>query len=211
MYELFILGKLMHRPMHGYLLQSIINAALGPHRRLGWGTLYPLLRRLEQGGLIGAVRSGKAADGRRTKTYRATALGRERFFELMRSSDQSCIEQRDLFRIRLSNFGHLGTEDQLAILAAYRHFLTDLASHSEAMAGEVRKAPGLADTERPYVLKAIDHQRHLAASEATWVDNLIRVIGGEHEHKADNNRVHSKHDGDHRRRPGARAGSARRQ
>ena len=87
MYELFILGKLMHRPMHGYLLQSIINAALGPHRRLGWGTLYPLLRRLENGGFISAQRA-KSSDGRGTKTYRVTAKGRERFFELMRSSGE---------------------------------------------------------------------------------------------------------------------------
>ena len=86
MYELFILGKLMHRPMHGYLIQSIIiNAALGPFRKLSWGTLYPLLRKLKQSGLI-AVQDGKSSDQRGTKYYRTTPRGRTRFFELMRTA-----------------------------------------------------------------------------------------------------------------------------
>jgi hypothetical protein len=43
------------------------------------------------------------------------------------------------------------------------------------MSGEVLKAPGMAAAERPYVLNAIDNQRHLAASEIEWVDALIQT------------------------------------
>jgi DNA-binding PadR family transcriptional regulator len=107
MYELFILEKLMHRPMHGYLLQSIINAALGPFRRVSWGTLYPLLRRLEQAGFI-AVEANKSSDGRRTTNYRIMRLGRLRFFEPMRATGDQGADYRDLFRVKLSNFGHVG-------------------------------------------------------------------------------------------------------
>jgi DNA-binding PadR family transcriptional regulator len=209
MYELFILGKLMHRPMHGYLLQSIINAALGPHRRLSWGTLYPLLRKLEQGDLI-AAQSGKSSDGRRTKTYSVTTAGRHRFFALMRSNAKRYSEFRELFRIRLANFGHLGTADRLAILEDYRSFLAALVSHSEAMAAAVLNAGGIAPAERPYVLKAIDHQRHLAASEVVWLVDLIRSQGGDHEETTTNRPVDSKPRGAGSRRSGARAGSDRR-
>jgi len=208
MYELFILGKLMHRPMHGYLLQAIINAALGPHRRLSWGTLYPLLRRLEQGGFI-TVRGSNSRDGRGTKTYRITARGRQRFFILMRSGAESDSEFRGLFRIRLANFGHLGTADRVAVLEEYRKFLAALVSHSEAMAAAVLNAPGMAPVERPYVLQAIDHQRHLAASEIAWLDELIQATGGEHEKTTKNRRVDSKPRGSGSRRIGARAGGAR--
>lgn len=215
MYELFILGKLMHRPMHGYLLQSVMNAALGPHRRLGWGTLYPLLRRLEQSGFI-VARGGNSRDGRGKKTYRVTADGRQRFFAMMRASAEPDAEFRDLFRIRLANFGHLGTADRMAVLEEYRKFLAALISHSEAMASAVLNAPGMALGERPYVLKAIDHQRHLAASEIAWLDEMIEEIGGNDGKTTKKRRVDSNPRGSGSRRTssrgggGSRAGSARR-
>lgn len=30
MFELFILSKLLHRQMHGYLIQTVLNSAGGP-------------------------------------------------------------------------------------------------------------------------------------------------------------------------------------
>jgi DNA-binding PadR family transcriptional regulator len=180
MYELFILGKLMHRPMHGYVLQSIMNSALGPLRRVSWGTLYPLLRKLEENGLI-TIQRVKASDGRGTKIYRTTALGRTRFLEKIRRPGDRDADYRDMFRVKLSNFGHIGSEDQQFILAEHRAFLDAIATHSVAMSREVLNAPGLADAERPYVLKAIDHQRYLAQSEIAWVDQLARELGGKHE------------------------------
>jgi DNA-binding PadR family transcriptional regulator len=179
MYELFVLGKLMHRAMHGYMLQSIINAAVGPFRRLSWGTLYPLLRKLEEAGFI-AVQDGKSTDGRGTKNYRTTPLGRKRFFELMRSLPDRDTEHRDLFRVKLSAFGHIGIDEQRRILMEYREYVAAIVTHSEAMSSQVMNAPGLAPAERHHVLKAIDHQRHLAACETAWVDALIKTLGGEH-------------------------------
>jgi DNA-binding PadR family transcriptional regulator len=178
MYELFVLGKLMHRPMHGYMLQFIINAAVGPFRRLSWGTLYPLLRKLEQKGLITQQRGG-SSDGRGTKNYRTTSLGRKRFLELMHSLPDRDTEHRDLFRVKLSNFGHIPIEEQRRILADYREYVAAIVAHSGAMTAEVLKAPGLAAAERPHVLNAIEHQRHLAACEVAWVDKLIQESGGE--------------------------------
>lgn len=165
--------------MHGYVLQSVINAALGPFRRLSWGTLYPLLRRLEQEGLIKILR-GESSDSRGTKSYRTTSRGRTRFLELMRSPANRDSDYRDLFRIKLSNFGHIGKADRHSILQEYRAFLAEMLEHSDAMSGAVTEAPGMAAAERPYVLKAIDHQRHLAASEIAWLDALIQIRGGHH-------------------------------
>ena len=182
MYELFVLGKLMHRPMHGYLLQSIINRAVGPFRRLGWGTLYPLLRKLEQSGSI-AVHAGNSSDSRRTKRYRTTPHGRARFFQLMRARSDADADYRDLFRVKLSNFEHIGKEDQHFILREYRAFLVGIVTHSKAMSGEVLSAKGLAETERPYVLEAIDHQGHLAECEVAWVDRLAKKLGAIHGRK----------------------------
>jgi DNA-binding PadR family transcriptional regulator len=172
MYELFILGKLMHRPMHPYLLQAIINAALGPFRHMSWGTLYPLIRKLEQAGLI-VVQGGVSKDRRGTKTYRTTPAGRARFLELMRKTGDHDTDYRDVFRVKLSGFGHLGEKDQLLILEDHRATLANIAMHSAAMADHVAKDGDLAPAEKPYVLKAIDHQQRLAECEIAWVDSLL--------------------------------------
>jgi DNA-binding PadR family transcriptional regulator len=177
MYEIFILGKLMHRPMHGYALQSIINAALGPFRRLSWGTLYPLLRKLEQEGLI-AVQGRKSADGRGTKAYRTMPRGCTRLIELMSAKPDYDSDARDLFRVKLSNFGHIDPAHQRLILTDYRAHLAAIVADSDAKAEEVQKAAALAPAERPYVLEALDHQRHLAACEIAWLDVLIEKAGG---------------------------------
>jgi len=172
MYELFILGKLMHRPMHGYLLQSTINAALGPFRHLSWGTLYPLMRKLEHVGLIEA-QPGASTDARRTKKYRVTPAGRARFLELMRRTAEHDVDYRDVFRVKLSSFGHLDKEDQQSILEDYQAYLVKIEMHTAEMADAVTSADVLAAAEKPFVLKAIDHQRKLAECEIAWVDSLI--------------------------------------
>ena len=103
-------------------------------------------------------------------------LGRMRFFELMRATGDQGADYRDLFRVKLSNFGHVGEEDRRSILADYRAFVARIVTHSAAMSVEVIHGRGLATAERPYVLQAIDHQRHLAASEIAWLERLSRDL-----------------------------------
>ena len=51
-YELIILGTLMVGPFHGYLIAKIVQNILGPYGKISAGRLYPLLTKLEEGGLI---------------------------------------------------------------------------------------------------------------------------------------------------------------
>ena len=53
-------------------------------------------------------------------------------------------DARNLFRVKLSNFGHVKTASQRMIVADYRQHLAAIIAHSDAMAQEVRKASGLA-------------------------------------------------------------------
>ncbi len=81
MYELFLLGKLMDRPWHGYDFQRVLSSVVGPVRQVSWGTIYPLLRRLEKGGFIQRVSNGaETEDGRGRQHYAITATGRKDFW-----------------------------------------------------------------------------------------------------------------------------------
>lgn len=172
MYELFILSKLLHRPMHGYLIQTILNSAIGPFRRVSWGTLYPLMKRLEQKGLIVAVDTSED-DPRGKKRYRTTEAGRSRFLELMNRSGDYDADYGDLFRIKLGCFGHVSDEDRRMILEDYRAYQSQIMVHTESMTLRVTQASELPAQEQRFALLGLDHKQKLAEQEILWVDSLL--------------------------------------
>src|SRR5579884_3535567 len=129
LYELFTLTRLMSQPFHGYLLRRLLNVAIGPARQISWGVLYPLLRRLEDDGLIASVADGgdspaEAQEGeRQRRVYQITEAGRARFHELMRDLGEYNADYADLFSIKLSGFVYIPPELQLDILRHYRGYV----------------------------------------------------------------------------------------
>ena len=78
----YVLLALMN-PSHGYKLMAEIEEVSRHRVKMGPGTLYGVLTRMEKDGLITITED----DGRR-KTYRITSLGREAFrTELQRLRD----------------------------------------------------------------------------------------------------------------------------
>jgi len=75
--ELLILGLLSRRPMYGYeLIQAIRQSSQGT-LAFGEGCVYPILHRLEAGGLLAGRR--QMVGGRNRIVYRVTAKGSKRF------------------------------------------------------------------------------------------------------------------------------------
>lgn len=173
MYELFILSKLLHRPMHGYLIHTILNFAIGPSRRLSWGTLYPLIKKLERNGCIAAVdRSGD--DPRGKVRYRTTEAGRIRLLELINGGGGFNAQAPEMFRIKLGCFGHLSRAARVAVMKDYRSRLDQIIAHSTAMIDRVETEPNLRSEEKTFALLALEHQKSGAEFEANWVDSLLR-------------------------------------
>src|SRR5215210_7699779 len=85
-----ILGFLIDQPMHGYALKRALSPALPPERRVNDGVLYPLLRRMEAGGLLtGRVERQTGAPDRRV--FHPTEAGRREFREWLASA----VEEED--------------------------------------------------------------------------------------------------------------------
>jgi PadR family transcriptional regulator PadR len=82
--ELLILSLLARRPMHGYELAKLIEARSEGAVRFKAASLYPLLYRLEHGGLIHGRWVEKAGQ-RRRRHYRVTAAGQKRLDEQRRT------------------------------------------------------------------------------------------------------------------------------
>ena len=181
-YELFVLGELMDQPLYGSLLHEIAQRILGPWRPLSWGILSPLIRRLEQEGLItsvveqrqeGVPRSGR---GQPPRIYAITPTGRERFLTLMLTPSTYSRETREVFVIKLSKSPFLTPAQQLSVLAWYRGYLTELRSSHQGEQSELLHAAYIDEKERPGILQAIDFQLHTVDAELSWLDGLMATL-----------------------------------
>jgi DNA-binding PadR family transcriptional regulator len=88
-----ILGFLVDQPMHGYELKRKLSPALPRERRLNDGVLYPLLRRMEEEGLL-RKKSERSESGRDRNVFYATARGRREFDRWLRSSDEEADDAK---------------------------------------------------------------------------------------------------------------------
>ena len=73
--DILILSVLSDEPLYGYEIAKRIKAMSDQVLKMGEGTLYPLLHRLEQARLLTAF--WKEASGRKRKYYDLTVQGRK--------------------------------------------------------------------------------------------------------------------------------------
>jgi len=170
MYELFLLGKLMDRPWYGYEFHQVLNAFVGPMRQVSWGTIYPMLRRLENEGLIKPASGGSAqADKRGRQRYAITSAGKRAFRERMHPESLNDANYRDTFRVMLGNFSRVDSASRHSIVSGYLERLAAVIAHAERMAARVRSVPELKQTERDDILIALERDRALAEADCKWI------------------------------------------
>lgn len=73
--DLLVLSVLANGPLHGYGVIEQLRVRSGEAFDLPEGTIYPVLHRLEAGGLLASEWSEQS--GRRRRTYRLSVEGRE--------------------------------------------------------------------------------------------------------------------------------------
>ena len=82
--DMLVLKALQLQPMHGWGITERIDQWSESLLKLGQGTLYPALYRLEQQGLIRSE-WGQTENNRRARYYSLTARGRRRLSEELAS------------------------------------------------------------------------------------------------------------------------------
>jgi DNA-binding PadR family transcriptional regulator len=182
-YELFVLGELMSGPQYGYRLHAIIQRILGPFHRLSWGTLYPLIRRLEQHGLISSTSERRRRidtvpqeRGQPRKQYVLTEPGRMRFLALMLDPGTYSPDYPDLFAVKLTKFGLLTPPQRLVVLQQYRAYVQVLRDHYERGRVMVAENPGISDQERPFILQLADYHIRTLGAQLAWLDHNIAEV-----------------------------------
>lgn len=179
MYELFLLGLLQgERKMYGYSLQQIMSDATGPFRPIGWGTLYPLIGRLEKDKYIElcAGTSEEKKSKRQRKIYRITERGRERFLKLMLEPGEFNSDYMELMTIKMMCFPHITAAQRLLILHQYEDYVRHVSTHFSRLRRLVVTDERIAEGELVYILAVIDHKLHFSEEDNDWIKHLEQEI-----------------------------------
>jgi DNA-binding PadR family transcriptional regulator len=163
-----VLGVLHESPLHGYELRKRLNASLGSLRAFSYGSLYPCLRRLQEGGLITVDDSDAAAklSGRSKVVYTLTAEGKERFAELLGEGGPSSWDD-DSFGVHMRFFAQTDAATRLRILEGRR---SRVEERREGLRSGLARTRGRLDS---YTLKLQEHGLEAVEHEVRWLSELI--------------------------------------
>jgi DNA-binding PadR family transcriptional regulator len=116
MLELATLGLLQQEPLHGYRLKQDLERFISGCISVNYGAIYPLLKRLEQQGML-TLSYAEGEGGGKRKIYAITEKGRERFLEKMLEHPQeSWVNARSRFMIKFVFFSHLHGQQRIKLI-----------------------------------------------------------------------------------------------
>lgn len=160
---LLALGSLLDGPLHTYELKKRMQSCMGHFYKLSDGTLYPLLRALEErGSVASAVEAGEGHPDR--VVYELTPAGRDEF--LARATAPLPAEASSVhFYARLVFFGYLERDATERLVAERRAQLegeaAQIAQHEERLEG------------MPRHLSLLDLRQQQIATELRWLDTVL--------------------------------------
>jgi DNA-binding PadR family transcriptional regulator len=184
MYELIVLSLLMRFPLHGYLIAQIANDVIGPWAKISNGTLYPLLTRLEQHGLI-TRRSDEQNAEQQTRTFAITEKGRERFRQVMMDTSSSLGDYQRLFHLKVPYMDFLRLEERQHLLNHYLNYcqtcIQHMKTHSESLEHELAFSKEMHPLYKDLVLQVMQERARLWQAEVDWTLQLRETLATPHE------------------------------
>lgn len=168
MFDLATLGLLQQEPLHGYRLKQKLELFMSGCISVNYGTIYPLLRRLQHQGAIATVDAPRLKVSRRI--YHITEQGQAQWKTLMlEHPHESWVNARSRFMIKLFFFSNLPSDERSQLIQHRLNLcqsrLTDIKTQ---------------ETERQWTdpYQVIVWQYHLTTlqAEISWLHSLHKSI-----------------------------------
>ena len=103
--QLIVLRILYEKPLHGYKLLKEVNTFMAGRRKLKPGSIYTMLRRMENSGLLDSIWE-KKSDGSDRRIYNLTRKG----VEMLRQG-KSMIEEQQKVLMEMADFYRIHFKD----------------------------------------------------------------------------------------------------
>ncbi|WP_165423865.1 PadR family transcriptional regulator [Ktedonosporobacter rubrisoli] len=191
MYEFIILSLLMVFPgINGYSMTKIANDAIGPWVKISNGTLYPLLTKLEQLGLIERVNPENAQkqQDRHSHAFVITETGKQRFHQLMMETTANLGDYQRLFYLKMMFMNLLNSDERLFLFDHYINYCQMSLLHCRTEARDfergmkTRTAQDRFDHQTAFML--MQHKEKTWQAEADWAQGLRNQLKAQAETKA---------------------------
>ncbi len=176
----------MGGPFHGYLIAKIMQNILGPYGKLSKGRLYPLLMKLEEGGLIVADPLAEQPESRPrshipSRSFRLTEAGRTRFHTLMMDTTSYLGEYQRVFLQKVAYFSFLQPRERLHRIEHYVGYCQSLVSYGSGRAEELahsgmERPIGMTNAQLTDLLTGMQHKIHQWQQELLWAEELREKI-----------------------------------
>ncbi len=171
--ELPILGLLKDRPMHGYELRQALDRTVGHFWAASWGSIYPMLNKLEERGCLAKATEAQEKTPDRI-VYQITPVGEERLLGMLTSIDvPSEPARRNEFLMKVAFFHLLTRRQRLQVAGAYR--LT-LREKLDALLAEKQR---VGERTNRYRRALLDYAVARLNTDLDWVASLIATEAGE--------------------------------
>ena len=167
---------------HGYLIAKIVQNILGPYQKLSKGRLYPLLMKLEEGGLIAAEPVSEQPESRShshipSRRFRLTEAGRTRFHALMIDTTSYLGEYQRIFLQKVAYFSFLQPEERLHLIEHYVGYCQSLVSYGSGRAEELAQSGmespiGMSNAQLTNLLTGMRHKIQQWQQELLWAEEL---------------------------------------
>jgi DNA-binding PadR family transcriptional regulator len=162
MFELAALGLLLHEPLHGYRLKQQLEQFMSGCISVNYGTIYPMLRRLEQRRAIAIVGSGAST----RKLYSLTELGQALWLEkMMEQPRESWVNARSRFMIKVFFFSDLAPAQRLQLL------------DQRLLTCQLRRAspPWPSTPSDPFQVQLWHHCNQRLEAEISWLQQVREI------------------------------------
>lgn len=117
MFELAALGLLQGEALHGYRLKQQLELFMSSCVSVNYGTIYPLLKRLEERSYLSVVTDADAEAGSGRKIYSITEAGRQLWrHKMMEHPQESWVNARSRFMIKFFFFSYLTPAERIKLL-----------------------------------------------------------------------------------------------
>lgn len=169
--ELLILALLAEEPRHGYEIERVIEErGLRQGIRVGFSSIYSILKQLEKAGFVEGQMEAPAGKGPARKVFRLSPSGQQALREGTLAALSAPSPPNDSFSLALSNLPGIPIEDALEALRTYRVALSEQIQ-------ELRSRWESAQSRLPYHLDASFARRvQLLDAEFNWVTGFIDLL-----------------------------------
>lgn len=177
MLDIAVLGLLSVEPMHGYQIRKVLTEMSGTVSGFSYGSLYPVLNRLEKNGLIECHMEDPAAmpiPRKAKKVYHLTEDGRSYFLQLLSDITPAAFTDED-FGVRLAFFDKTPAEARRRLLEGRRRLLEERRDHlMNVVHGRIAPPINLANPLSPYSQGLHELTLESTQREISWVNSLIQ-------------------------------------